>query len=331
MLNFFILILFMSMLLYLLLGGADFGSGILELFHSNYRTVEQKKIISKAMGPVWEANHVWLILAIVILFSVFPIAYAEISKHLHIPILILLLGIILRGCSFTFRTYDAFTEEKSQKYYSFIFTISSVISSFFIGVIGASFTVGMFVLSHAQGYRNVYISPWINGFSFLSGLFVCLVFTMLASAYLIGETPDKKFKQFFAKRFLISLAGVMITALALVGVGDVFYKLNLMESFVHKPVCFFLVTLSFLLSPLSVWAALKHYAQSLRILVGIQFTLLYSAAFFLNYPILYKPLTFVQSAAPSAPLTALTISFVVGLLLILPSLSYLIYLFKLRK
>ena len=85
-----------SILFYVLLGGADFGAGILELFSWGKKSAEKRKIISHAMAPVWEANHVWLILAVVILFMGFPTVYATLSIYLHLPIIAVLVGIVLR-------------------------------------------------------------------------------------------------------------------------------------------------------------------------------------------------------------------------------------------
>src|SRR5687767_8170045 len=86
-----------SLLLYALLGGADFGAGILELFSGKKNVIEQREIITHAMGPVWEANHVWLILAVVILLNGFPRAFSLISIHFHLPLVLVLVGIVLRG------------------------------------------------------------------------------------------------------------------------------------------------------------------------------------------------------------------------------------------
>src|SRR4029453_6983829 len=102
MLTFIVIILGTSFLLYALLGGADFGAGIVEAFAGR----RGELTISKAIAPVWEANHVWLILAVVILFTGFPAVYASLSWVLHIPLMIVLLGIIMRGTAFTFRHYD---------------------------------------------------------------------------------------------------------------------------------------------------------------------------------------------------------------------------------
>src|SRR3990170_3052155 len=119
MLTLIIIILGASFVLYTILGGADFGAGIIETFAGS----KGEKTISKAIAPVWEANHVWLILAIVILFSGFPQVYSAISVSLHIPLMIVLIGIVLRGSSFTFRHYDV-AHDRTHNYYTVFFKVS---------------------------------------------------------------------------------------------------------------------------------------------------------------------------------------------------------------
>src|SRR3954453_20663750 len=123
MLAIIIFILGVSFLLYTLLGGADFGAGIIEIFGGK----REEKTISTAIAPVWEANHVWLILAVVILFTGFPLVYSSLSLVLHIPLMLALLGIIARGTAFTFRHYDV-GKESSHRRYSFLFKLSSFLT-----------------------------------------------------------------------------------------------------------------------------------------------------------------------------------------------------------
>jgi cytochrome d ubiquinol oxidase subunit II len=91
--------LWTAILLYLLLGGADFGAGIIELFTSDNNKNKTSITMSRTIGPIWEANHMWLIIVIVILFTGYPDIYATVSTYLHIPLLIMLLGIIARRWS----------------------------------------------------------------------------------------------------------------------------------------------------------------------------------------------------------------------------------------
>ena len=96
-----------SLLLYVLLAGADFGAGIVELFSSKKNQAITKKTVYRVMGPVWEANHIWIIIMIVILWVGFPAYYNILVVYLHIPLTLMLLGITLRGVAFVFRHYDA--------------------------------------------------------------------------------------------------------------------------------------------------------------------------------------------------------------------------------
>src|SRR4051812_10550688 len=90
-----------ALTLYALFGGADFGAGVWHLLARGPRAEAQHELISHAIGPVWEANHVWLIIVIVLLFTGFPPAFAVIMTDLHIPVSLMLVGIVLRGSAFT--------------------------------------------------------------------------------------------------------------------------------------------------------------------------------------------------------------------------------------
>jgi cytochrome bd ubiquinol oxidase subunit II len=94
-----------AVMAYAVLAGADFGGGVWDLFATGPRAEQQRAAIGRAMGPVWEANHVWLIFVIVILFSGFPPAFAALSVALFWPFHLVLVGIVLRGAAFVFRAH----------------------------------------------------------------------------------------------------------------------------------------------------------------------------------------------------------------------------------
>ena len=122
-----------SLILYALMGGADYGGGMWDLLASGPRADRQRRAIVEAIAPIWEANHVWLILVIVLLFSGFPRAFSTIMIALHIPITAMLIGIVLRGSAFVFRKYDS-TEDAVQRRWSTIFGIASFFTPFFQGL-----------------------------------------------------------------------------------------------------------------------------------------------------------------------------------------------------
>ena len=109
-----------SLILYALMGGADYGGGMWDLLASGPRADRQRHAIVEAIAPIWEANHVWLILVIVLLFSGFPRAFSAIMIALHIPITAMLIGILLRGSAFVFRKYDSTADAVQRRWSRFL-------------------------------------------------------------------------------------------------------------------------------------------------------------------------------------------------------------------
>src|SRR5579864_549383 len=135
------LVALVSLNAYVLLAGADFGGGVWDLLATGPRRAQQRALIAEAIGPIWEANHVWLILVIVVLFTGFPPAFAAIGTSLHIPVTLLLIGIVLRGSSFIFRAYGG--EAAAQKRnWGRVFAASSLITPVWLGVIVGSLASG---------------------------------------------------------------------------------------------------------------------------------------------------------------------------------------------
>jgi cytochrome d ubiquinol oxidase subunit II len=134
-----------SLTFYALLGGADYGGGVWDLFARGPRAKEQRELIEHAIGPVWGANHIWLILVVVILFTAFPPAFAVISTALHIPLTLLLVGIVLRGAAFTFRTYDV-QRDDVQRRWSYVFSVASTITPVLLGIVLGALGAGALLL-----------------------------------------------------------------------------------------------------------------------------------------------------------------------------------------
>ena len=316
-----------SLIFYCLFGGADFGAGLLEIFLGRKDREKQKQIITRAIGPVWEANHVWLILAVVILFNGFPKAYSVLSVTFYIPLTLLLVGIILRGCAFTFGNYDA-VKDGSQKYYSLIFRVSGVMVPMILGMIAG----GTFLGKGGSGdYFSSYITPWLNLFSLSIGLFTCVLFGFLAAVYLIGETTDLKLQKIFASRaksFNIAavLAGLLVFASAQTE------GLPLAGLFFSKPLsALSMAGATLVLLPL--WHGLK--SRRLLLLRGSAIALVVFVMvgwFSLQFPVLISAptgaVTLYNSAAPEITLKYLLIALGVGCLMIFPSLFYLFRIFK---
>ncbi|QDU28140.1 Cytochrome bd-I ubiquinol oxidase subunit 2 [Anatilimnocola aggregata] len=134
-----------GMMAYGILGGADFGGGVWDLFAAGPRRKEQRLAIQKAMGPVWEANHVWLIFVVVVLFTCFPRAYSKLAIALFVPFHLALVGIMLRGASFVFRSYQSQTtaESAGTSVWGVVFGIASIISPILLGAAFGVVTEGL--------------------------------------------------------------------------------------------------------------------------------------------------------------------------------------------
>jgi len=103
--------MFAALIFYAVTGDADYGGGIWDLLATGPRASAQRNAIERAIGPIWEADHVWLILIVVILFTAFPPAFAAMMTALNIPFTLMLIGIVLRGSAFIFRKYDIKSRE----------------------------------------------------------------------------------------------------------------------------------------------------------------------------------------------------------------------------
>ncbi len=171
-----------ALVLYAVLGGADFGGGVWDLLASGPRRREQRALVERAIGPIWEANHVWLVLVIVVLFTGFPAAFAAISIALFVPLVVLLVGIVLRGAAFTFRTYDD-RGDRVQARWGLVFSMSSVLAPLALGVVVGALASGRLRVG-AEGTEPF---AWLAPFPLAVGLFALALFAYLAAAYLAVE------------------------------------------------------------------------------------------------------------------------------------------------
>jgi cytochrome d ubiquinol oxidase subunit II len=327
----FVVIAFLgvSLLLYCLLGGADFGAGVLELFLGRERRAAQRKIIDKAMGPVWEANHMWLILMVVILFVGFPAVYTRVSVNLHIPLTAMLLGVIARGTSFTFRHYDA-VKDGSQRAYTGFFIFSSVWTPFFLGVTMGALVPGR--LNPApSSYAEGYLMPWLSPFPLALGVFTVCLFTFLAAVYLIGESPAGELRRSFVRKAVWGGAVTVVSG-ALVFAAAQWDGVPLLQEFLATRTATTAMLLASALFPW-LWIAVRQdWIWTARLIAGAQVALILAGWLRVQYPVLVKmsggDLTFFNSHAPAATLNYLGGALLVGSVFILPALAWLFRVFK---
>lgn len=320
----------LSILLYLVLGGADFGAGILELLTSPKNRIRTRNTLYHAIGPIWEANHMWLIIAIVILFVGFPFIYSEMSTYLHIPLLIMLMGIIARGTAFVFRHYDAVRDEM-QWLYNRIFISSSFITPLFLGIIAGSMVSGH-IGSQDNDFLSAYVFSWLHWFSVAVGLFTVSLCGFLASIYLIGEADDEHDKQrFIRKARSMNIAAVICGALVFLAAEAEHVPLR--QWVFTNPVGLTAV-IAASLSLIALWYFIQRgKVMILRVLAGFQVTMILLAISYAHFPyfIIIKDgpsLSLLEHQAPPKTMEALALALVLGSILILPALFYLYYSFQ---
>ena len=328
--EFVIFILAVSLILYTLLGGADFGAGIIELFIGD----KSNSTVSKAIAPVWEANHMWLVIAVVILFNGFPKAYTVLSTHLHIPVLLFLVALIFRGAAFTFRHYDAY-HDYSEHYYTNIFRYSSILSVFFLGVIISAFFGGTIPSSAESSFVEYYIAPWFNAFSISVGIFMIVLSAYIGSIFMLGEVKSEEgydqLKRFVRRLFVAAvLSGIAIFAVSFLK------NLVFHEMFLDHPMSIACIAIASLLVPFVFRLINDRSIWTLRVLTGAQIVLILLGWFFIQWPnfVVYgdgSTLSIYEASAPTITMKILFIALAVGVVIIFPGLYYLFKIFKTKK
>jgi cytochrome d ubiquinol oxidase subunit II len=313
-----------------LLAGADFGGGVWDLFASGPRRREQRTLIAEAIGPVWEANHVWLILALVMLFSCFPAAFAQLSIRLHVPLSLALIGIVLRGSAFAFRNYGG-QRDDVQENWGRLFAIASVVTPVLLGMaVGAVATgkVGEGGRGTGDGFYAVYVAPWLNPFAFTVGVFALACFAYLAAVYLTLESDDRALQNDFRRRGIAAGIAVMVTgiiALALSrGVAP-----SLAQGLLGAPWAsplHLLTALAALGGLAALWLRRWRWA---RIAAAGEVSLILWGWAFGQYPYLVPPEFSIDgAAAPRVTLELALGALALGALVLFPSLYYLFKVFK---
>lgn len=326
--------LWLSICLYVILGGADFGAGIVELFTKKRARHKTQEIMYESIAPVWEANHMWLIIAIVILFVGFPEIYTTLSTYLHIPLVLMLVGIIARGTAFTFRHYDA-VKDDWQAVYTQIFYFSSLLTPFFLGLIAAA-TVSHSINPDATNFLDLYIFSWLNWFGIAVGLFTVSICAYLASIFALRETIDRLELGLMIKKSKQTMVFVVITGI-LVFLTAYLSGIPLIQWIFSKSLGIMAVTFATICLILILRAMSKRKLLPVRALAGFQVIMILVAATYQHNPniILFangEHLSLLEHVAAPKTISALAWALMLGSLFILPFLFYLMVSFtKQRK
>lgn len=315
-------ILFAGVLLYALLGGADFGGGVWDLLASGPRAAAQRAAIAKAIGPIWEANHVWLIFVLVLVFTVFPPVFAALSIALYIPFSLALLGIVFRGAAFIFRTPARGVAEIG--IWDRVFAIASTVTPVFFGMAAGAVASGQIRIVDGVVVSDLW-ATWLAPFPLAVGAIALAICAYLAAVYLTLETTGELQEDFRVRALAAGLAFAALAAIALPlardGAPHIWQGLTA-EAIVIVPV-------GVGLAALSGWAVYHRAYRLARIAAAAEVAVLLAGWAWAQYPYLIVPdLTFADAASTPAMQRAALIVFGLGALFLIPSLWLLFRVFK---
>jgi len=205
-------ILWVGATFYALFGGADFGGGFWDLVAGwDERGQRPRDVIQRSLTPVWEANHVWLIFVLVVLWTAFPSAFSAIFSTLYVPIALAAVGIVLRGAGFAFR--KSIVGLRERRAMGATFAISSVLTPFFMGTVVGAIAAGNVP---AEGNGDAF-SSWLAPLPLLVGAMFVASGAYLAAVFLVGDARrggDEEMETYFVRRALGAaiVAGAFATA-----------------------------------------------------------------------------------------------------------------------
>jgi cytochrome bd ubiquinol oxidase subunit II len=320
-------VLWVGVTFYGVFGGADFGAGFWALAAGGGdRGKRPRELIDWAIGAVWEANHVWLIFVLVVLWTGFSDAFASITSTLFIPLSLVALGIVLRGSGFAF--HNVARRLGGRRLSELLFGVSSVLTPFFMGTIVGAVAAGRVPVGNAAGDP---VTSWLNPFALLVGVLFVATCAYLAAVFLVWDARRAgaaDLEDYFTRRALwaAAVAGVVGAAGIVAMHADARF---LFDGLVDEGLPLVLLSAA---CGVAVFVLLRRRAaRGARVLaVGAVAAIIWAwgAA---QYPyLLPKSLTIADAAAPSATLTMLLAVFGVAVVLVLPSIVLLFTLTRRR-
>jgi cytochrome d ubiquinol oxidase subunit II len=311
--------------LYALLGGADFGGGFWDMLAGGARRgLAQRRLIEHSIGPVWEANHVWLIFVLVLFWTCFPAVFASVASTLYIPLTLVALGIIARGSAFAFR--KASTELWQLRLFGGAFALSSMLTPFFLGTVAGGVASGRVPAGLARGDL---LTSWWNPTSVLAGLLAVGSTAYLAAVYLTGDARRSGvpgLAEAFRLRGLVSAAvtGVITLGGILILRDD---APRLYAGLTGRALPVVVISVLAGLASLTL-LAMRRYALA-RVTAALAVAAVLWGWALAQYPVLLPPDVTVSHAAAAPPVLHATLAVaVVGMALLVPSLLWLFSLFQ---
>jgi cytochrome bd ubiquinol oxidase subunit II len=313
-------VLFFGITAYALFGGADFGAGFWDLVAGDAGKGERpRSIIDHSIGPVWEANHVWLIFVLVVLWTSFPEVFGSIMLTLFVPLSLAALGIVLRGSGFAFRKEVHRTS--SRRTFGAAFAASSVLVPFFMGTVAGAIASGRVP---AGGVAGDTWDSWINPTSMLGGVLAVTVCAYLAAVYMVSDARrfgDDEMVEYFRRRSVV--AAIVTGAVALAGIWVLYDDARyVFDGLTSRALAF--VVISAICGVGSIVLLLRDAHRGARVLAVGAVASVVIAWGVAQWPyMLPETVKVSQAAAPDPTLWTVLVVFLVAAVVILPSLALL--------
>jgi cytochrome d ubiquinol oxidase subunit II len=320
-----LVVMLIAAALYTVLAGADFGAGIMEGLMGR----KARERVDVALAPVWEANHVWLVLLVVIAFVGFPRLYTLVSIHLHVPVLCALLGIVARGSAFTFRHYDP--TSTFDRWYTGVFRAASLLTPLSLGLIVAATATDTIPRDLQGSFYAQYVAPWNTLFGWATGLFVCALFSfegaaLLAAEHVRDDAPLPYLRSARFAHFVTIGSGAIVVLIAFV------QNLRWASELISSPLALTAMAFATILIFVVAYAFHAGRAWVLRLAMGAQACCVLVGFFAAQFPVLLRTtgedFTYLDLAAPPATVRGLLWAVGIGLVIIVPLLAYLIAVYK---
>src|SRR5262245_54307612 len=305
---------------YTVLGGADFGAGFWQLTAGRGRQAERvREHAHAAMAPVWEANHVWLIFVLTVVWTAYPTAFGSIASTLSIPLFIAAVGIIFRGVAYALRAGATGARELSA--IDTVFSLSSVLTPFALGAAVGGIASGRVPVGNAAGDP---FTSWINPTSILIG-----VLAVAAAAYLAAVFPcadatrlgDRELEELFRRRALG--AGVVAGAIAFAGLGVIAGDAErIFRRLTGGPGLPGLV-LSVVAGVATLALVWRRRYEPARYSAAVAVAAVIAGWALAQSPVFLPGLTIKAAAAPRSTLIAVIVAVLAGALILFPSLALL--------
>jgi len=308
-------VLLLALAAYAVLGGADFGAGFWDLVAGGPEQGKAPRdVIEHSVGPVWEANHVWLIFIFVVTWSAFPTAYESIWLTMFVPLTLAALGIVLRGASFAFR--KSVKTLRFRRIFGGGFAISSVLVPFCMGAIAGGIASGQVP---SGGRAGDPVHSWLNPTSLVTGVLAVAVAAYVAAVYLVWDarrSGETTMVEYFRRRAV--LAAVVAAVLSVIGLVIVHDEApHVFDGLTSRALP--VVLLSVACGAGALVLLVRDATRGARVLAVAAVAGIIVAWGVAQWPyLLPETLTVQEAAAPSGTLTALAVAVVAALLIVLP-------------